>query len=140
LSTIATSFLFVEICGKLAFGNLKNTGIRKSHLFSHAIVPLAFAFEFGYQLQPLFSRMGQFFPILGRQLGIPLEFLDFSTPAAAAKPWQVLIILFGVALSLLVQRAITIRQQTADQNHLSLIKSIPALVLAAFYIGLFAVM
>ena len=140
LATVAVSFLFVGICGKLAFRHLKDTGIRKSHLFSYAIVPLAFVFECGYQLRPLFSRMGQFFPILGQQFGVPLEFLDFSTPAAAAKPWQILVVLLGVAVSLLVQREIAKVHERAGQKHLGYLKSIPVLLLASVYIGLFAVM
>ena len=140
LTTVAASFLFVWICGKLAFWHLKDRGIRKSQLFSYAIVPLAFAFECGYQLRPLFSRMGQFFPTLGRQLGVPLDFLDFSTPVAAAKPWQMLIILAGVVASLLVQREIAKMHELVGRKHLSYSKSIPVLLLVFVYIGLFAVM
>jgi transcriptional regulator with AAA-type ATPase domain/polyferredoxin len=140
LTTIAASFLFVEAGGKLLFGRLKDTAVRKGHLFSYAIVPLAFAFEFGYQLRFLFSRMGQFFPILGRQFGVSLEFLDFSTPAAAAKPWQVFAVLVGVVVSLFVQREIARAQEVAGPRHLGSLKSVPVLLLASVYIGLFAVM
>jgi len=140
LTTTALSFLFVEIGGRLAFGDLKDACIKKGHLFCYAIVPLVFTFEFGFQLQPLFSRMGQFFPVLGRQVGIPLDFLDFSTPAAAAKPWQVLVILLGVSVTLFCQRALAATQQSADQKYMNFRKTIPAIVLAVIYICLFIVM
>jgi DNA-binding NtrC family response regulator/ferredoxin len=99
LMTITVSYYFTQISGVIAFGNLKNTSIRKGSLFMHAIIPLALSFEIAYQLNPLLTRFGHLLPTLGRQLGFNWELMDFAYRAESIKPWQVLLLLFGMAAS-----------------------------------------
>jgi len=96
----AVSFLYTRVAGQISFGKLKDKKIKKGDLFINCIIPLSFGFELGYQLKPLLERLGHFLPILGRQFGFELEFLDFASGPGAAKPWQVLLILLGVVVSM----------------------------------------
>jgi transcriptional regulator with AAA-type ATPase domain/ferredoxin len=99
LTATIVCYLYMQISGEIAFGNLKNNSISKGSLFIYAITPLALAFEIAYQLNPLLTRLGHFLPILGRQLGFSWEFWDFAYQAGSVKPWQVIFILFGMLAS-----------------------------------------
>ena len=100
IAATAVSFLYTRVAGQISFGQLKDSAIKKGDLFINCIIPLSFSFELGYQLKPLFERLGHFLPILGRQFGFELNFLDFASGPGAAKPWQVLLILLGIFVSM----------------------------------------
>jgi len=100
IAATAVSFLYTRAAGAISFGQLKDSSIKKGDLFINCIIPLSFCFELGYQLKPLLERLGHFLPILGHQFGFELEFLDFASGSGAAKPWQVLLILLGIFVSM----------------------------------------
>ncbi len=62
------------------------------------LVPLAFTGELVYRLEYLLHEMGQFFPVLGRQIGVPrLTGLTFEIPEKAIHLFLSLILLAGLA-------------------------------------------
>ena len=115
LASTAVSYLFTQISGMVAFTRLKDSNISKESLFMHAIIPLAFTFEIGYQLKPLLTRFGHFFPTLGRQFGFNFDFLDFAYQVGSIKPWQILLILLGIGISVIFLNALRKNHQQ-DEN------------------------
>jgi polyferredoxin len=135
------SFAYLRISGTWAFGKLKNSAVSKVDLFIHAIIPLAFVFEIGYQLIPLLTRFGHFFPTLGRQFGFDLEFLDFAAGPGAAKPWQVLLVLLGMAVSMAFLKVLIKNHQEKEGGKLLYrpLRYLPIIVLGCTYIWMFVV-
>jgi len=137
---IGISFGFMQAAGNMSFGPLKNGGVKKADLFSHVIIPLAFAFEFVYQLKPLLTRLGSFFPVLGRQIGINLEFLNVTTTPGIVKFWQVTSLLAGMALSGLFLHILLRKHEEKKENNVIaglFLKWLPILFLGAVYIWIF---
>ena len=136
---IGSSFGFMQAAGKISFGPLKNRSVKKAELFSHVIIPLAFTFEFVYQLKPLLTRLGSFFPVLGRQIGINLEFLNVATSPGIVRFWQVAGLLAGVALSGLFLQILVRKHQKKKENSVMamLLKWLPILFLGVVYIWIF---
>ena len=141
LAVTALSFGFTRMSGALAFGELNNTAIKKGGLFTHAIIPLAFTFEFVYQLNPLITRLGEFFPTLGRQFGFDLEFLNFATGPGTAKPWQVIFILLGIAVSMGFLKILIRNHQAETGNgaHYRRLRYLPIVLLGSLYIWFFII-
>jgi DNA-binding NtrC family response regulator/ferredoxin len=141
LAATAISFGFTRISGALAFGELNNSSIKKGDLFIHAIIPLAFTFEFVYQLYPFLTRLGGFFPTLGRQFGFDLEFLNFTISSGTAKVWQVLFILLGITVSMGFLKILIRNHQSEQGNgrHYKQLRYLPILFLGALYIWLFII-
>jgi polyferredoxin len=139
LVATALSYYFIKIGGQLAFGELKDSSIDKGALFINALIPLAFAFELGYQIRPLLERLGHFFPILGRQLGVDLHFLDFAIAAGSSKPWQTLSVVFGLLASLIFLKILVKRHEIANpaKPRASYVRRFPVYFLAALYIAMF---
>jgi ferredoxin len=141
LAATVISFVYLRISGILAFGKLKNNAIIKGDLYIHAIIPLAFVFEFVYQLNPLLTRLGHFFPTLGRQFGFNLESWDFAYLPGSIKPWQVLFILLGMAASVAFLKVITKKHQIEREGPLNkLFRNLPIILLGGIYIWMFVVM
>jgi transcriptional regulator with AAA-type ATPase domain/polyferredoxin len=140
-ATTAVSYVFTQISGAIAFGNLKNSSITKGSLFIHAITPLALAFEIVYQLNPLLTRLGHFLPTLGRQLGFNWELWDFAYHAESIKPWQVLLFLFGMAASAAFLKVL-IRNHQDDRQGLSpkRFRNLPILFWGSICIWIFVTM
>ena len=140
-ATTAVSYIFTQISGAIAFGNLKNSSITKGSLFIHAIIPLALAFEIVYQLNPLLTRLGHFLPTLGRQLGFNWELWDFAYHADSIKPWQVLLFLFGMAASAAFLKVL-IRNHQDDRQDLSpkRFRNLPILFWGSICIWIFVTM
>jgi polyferredoxin len=140
-TTTAVSYVFTQISGAIAFGNLKNSSITKGNLFIHAIIPLALAFEIVYQLNPLLTRFGHFLPTLGRQLGFNWELWDFAYQAESIKPWQVLLILFGMVASAAFLKVL-IRNHQDDRQGLSpkRFRNLPILFWGSICIWIFVTM
>jgi len=137
----AVSFAYARISGVIAFGKLKNTTIKKGDLFIHAIIPLAFAYEIVYQLNPLLTRVGHFFPTLGRQFGFNWEFLDFAFQASSIKPWQVLFILLGTAASIAFLKVLAKNHQDEREGSTSKrFRNLPIIFISSIYIWMFIVM
>lgn len=133
------SYAFVQAAGKLSFDQLKNETVRRAGLFTHAIIPLAFAFELVYQLKPLLTRLGSFFPVLGRQLAINLDFLNATASPGIVKFWQVTFLLGGMALSYVFLQ-ILIRKNREGETRgflVSSLKSLPIMFLGTVYIWMF---
>jgi len=141
IAATVISFAYLRISGVLAFGRLKNSAINKGDLFIHAIIPLAFAYEFAYQLNPLLTRLGHFLPTLGRQFGFDLEFWDFAYQPGSIKPWQVLFLLVGIAVSIGFLKVIIKNHQNEEEGQLKhrRLRYLPIILLGCTYIGMFVV-
>ena len=139
LAATAISFLFVGLAGFFSFGSLKDKTINKGELFINCLVPLSFCFELGYQLKPLLERLGHFLPIFGRQFGFDLEFLDFASGPGAAKPWQVLLVLLGISVSMGFLKIIIKNHQEFPENgsRYKRLRYVPIFILGAVYIWMF---
>lgn len=133
------SYLFIKLSGQLAFGELKDNSIDKGALLNNGLIPLAFAFEVGYQLKPLLERLGHFFPILGRQFEIDLNFLDFAVTAGSSKPWQIFTVLLGMLASLVILKVLIKNHEILDGEKVRgrLLRSLPIYFLAGLYIAMF---
>ena len=133
------SHYFLILAGNLSFGTLMDRSLRKNHLLMNAIVPLAFAFEFAYQLKPLLEHMGDFFPVLGRQIGFNLDFLSFSTSAGAARPWQVVSIFFGMLVSMLFLKVLIKNHQRSEKEEMVYkpMRYVSIILIACIYITMF---
>ncbi|MDX1775858.1 MAG: hypothetical protein R3297_04700, partial [Desulfobulbales bacterium] len=140
LISIGASYVFTRLAGSATFARLKNEEINKAELFTHGVIPLAFAFEFAYQLKPLLTRLGSFFPVLGRQTGFDLDFLDFTASSGIVIFWQMVFLLLGMAFSYLFLQILMRRhQEESKKNHVfTRLKWLPILSLAAVYIWFFA--
>ncbi|UCD66108.1 MAG: sigma 54-interacting transcriptional regulator, partial [Deltaproteobacteria bacterium] len=143
LMIVATilSFAYLRISGHVAFNKLKNNTIIKGDLFIHAIIPLAFVYEFVYQLNPLLTRLGHFLPTLGRQFGFNLEPWDYVYQLGSIKPWQVLFLLFGIVVSMGFLKALIKNHQEVEKGELLYkpLRYLPILFLGFIYIGMFIV-
>jgi hypothetical protein len=139
LLCIAISYGFIQAAGNVSFAKLKNKTVKKGELFTHAIIPLAFAFEFVYQLKPLLTRLGTFFPVLGRQFGINLDFLNVAASPGIVRFWQVAFLLGGMALSYLFLQILRRRHQEEKAGSLlfNSLKWLPVMLWGVIYIGIF---
>ncbi len=133
----ALAYLYVRISSSFAVGKLDKTDCSENDLYVHSIIPLLFAFELGYHLKILLSRAGNILPVLGRQIGINLEFLGFAGGLSAAKPWQVLLILAGTAASGLILLQLIKRHRQTDEPVNSFRRCQPLILLAVLYIWMF---
>jgi len=139
LAATAVSFGYIRISGPLAFGELRDPGVKRGELLGHAIIPLAFTFEFVYQLHPLLTRLGSFFPTLGRQFGFNLDFLNFTMSSGAVKIWQVLFLLLGIAVSMGFLKVLIKNHQDLKDGNIFYKRSryLPILILGCIYISMF---
>jgi len=139
MTCIGIAFCFIQVAGSLSFEQLKNGAIKKWELFTHAIIPLAFAFEFVYQLKPLLTRLGSFFPVLGRQIGINLDWLSATASPGIVKFWQVAFLVGGMGLSYLFLNILRRKHQEEKINKLinNSLKWLPILSLGVVYIWFF---
>jgi hypothetical protein len=140
IASIIICYGFIQVAGDMSFGQLKNNGVKKAELFIHAVIPLAFAFEFVYQLKPLLTRLGTFFPVLGRQIGIDLEWFSIAASPGIVKFWQVVFLVGGMILSYLFLQILMRKHQEENTRKfvLSGLKWLPVFSLAALYIWMFA--
>jgi transcriptional regulator with AAA-type ATPase domain/ferredoxin len=137
----ALSFAYIRISGAMAFRSLKDNNIAKGDLFIHAIIPLAFVFELGYHLNPFFTRLGHFFPTLGRQFDFNWEFLDFAYQPGSVKPWQVLFILLGMAVSIAFLKVLIKNHQDEREGPLNKrFRNLPIIFGGCIFIWMFVVM
>ena len=139
LMVIATSlaFLFIKTSGNVTLGS-KNTSSRvASNLFAYAIVPMVVIFELSYQIERLISKGGQFFPTLGRQIGVDLNFLMVSMDPLWINFYQTVFILVGVFASKALLTNLFRSHLDSSLTHLSFRHQWPILLLAAVYVYLF---
>ena len=141
IAATAVSFIFVRLAGPISFGQLKDRKINKGDLFIHCLIPLSFSFEIGYQLKPLLERLGHFLPIFGRQFGFDLVLLDFASGPGAAKPWQVLLILLGILVSMAFLKVLLKNHQEIPENgsQYKRLRYLPVFFLGIAYIWMFLV-
>jgi transcriptional regulator with AAA-type ATPase domain len=139
IAAIGISFLFTRAAGTLSFGRLKDKTINKGDLFINAVIPLAFSFEFSYQLSPLLERLGEFFPVLGREFGVDMEFLNLTAEHGSAKPWQVFSVLIGMVVSMVFLKILIKNHQETreDAPRSRRLRYVPILLLAGVYIWMF---
>jgi transcriptional regulator with AAA-type ATPase domain/NAD-dependent dihydropyrimidine dehydrogenase PreA subunit len=139
LVCITASYGFIQAAGRMSFDKLKNGALKKADLFTHAIIPLAFAFEFVYQLKPLLTRLGTFFPVLGRQFSINLDYLNIVASPGIVMFWQVAFLLAGIMLSFLFLQILRHRNQLKKPGSIfiSSLRWAPLLFWGAIYIGIF---
>ena len=141
LASTAVSYIYTQISGTVAFTKLKNSDISKGSLFMHAIIPLAFTFEIGYQLNPLLTRFGHFFPTLGRQFGFNFKFMDFAYQVDSITPWQVLLILLGIGISVIFLNILRKNhQQDGDGAYHKRLRNLPILIWGIIYTWMFVTM
>jgi hypothetical protein len=139
LLSITISFGFIQIAGNLTFNKLKSRTLKKAQLFTHAIIPLAFAFEFVYQLNPLLTRLGTFFPVLGRQFNINLDFFSAAASPGIVRFWQVAFLVGGMALSYLFLHILKKKHQEEKVGGLfsSSLQWLPIMFWGMIYIKIF---
>ena len=102
--SFSLALLFIKTAGIVAFGS-KNTSSRiASNLFGYALVPMVVAFEMSFQFERLVSLGSRFFPTLGRQIGVDLDFLMVSISSFWIKFHQTAFILIGVFASKAVMK------------------------------------
>jgi len=131
------AFLFIKTAGKVIFGSVKTSSRVTPNLLAYALVPMVVIFELSFHFERLISRGGQFFPTLGRQLGVDWDFLMVSM-----SPWwitfhQIAFILVGVFASRAVLKNILRLHEDPSKLRLSFRHQWPLLLLAAVYIYLF---
>jgi hypothetical protein len=80
-------------------------------------------------------------PIFGRQFGFDLESLDFASGPGAAKPWQVLLILLGVFVSMGFLKILIKNHQEITENGSGYkpLRYLPIFFLGAVYMWMFLV-
>jgi len=140
LAATVLSFSYTHLAGGIAFGPLQNESIRKNDLYIHAIIPLTFACELAYQIRPLLTRFGHFFPTLGRQFSLDWAFLDFFYQVQSAKPWQIFFILIGMAVSRAFLKVLAKNHQKIEERaSKNQLKNLPILFLGGIYIWMFIV-
>jgi transcriptional regulator with AAA-type ATPase domain/ferredoxin len=140
LASTAVSYSYSQISGTIAFTKLKNSNISKGSLFMYAMIPLAFAFEIGYQLNPLLARFGHFFPTLGRQFGFNFEFLDFAYQVGSIKPWQVLLLLLGIGVSVMFLNVLRKNHQLVENgSYHKRFRNLPVYIWGVIYIWMFVI-
>ena len=135
--SLALAIGFCRISGEIVFGFAKEKGIRQGDLFNYALVPLSFGFELGYQFGPLIGRLGHFFPILGRQLGIDLDYLDFTSAMGSALPWQIVFVLIGATGSWFIMKKLVKRHRPGMSGNGELKELSPIIMLALLYLVFF---
>lgn len=123
----------------MSFGPLKNSSVGKSELFINGLIPLVFGYEIAYQFKPLLEHLGHIMPVFGRQFGFNLQFLDFAARSGAAKPWQVLIVIFGMLTSLIFLKILIKNHQEKEEKGLrpKKLRYMPIFFLAAVFIWMF---
>ena len=136
LST-SLAFLLIKTAGNVALGYKKTSPRAKSNLFAYVLVPMVVIFELSFHFERLISRGGQFFPTLGRQFGIDLDFLVVSMDPFWVKFYQTVFILIGVFASRAVLKNLFRSHLDASLARLSFRHQWPILLLTAVYIHLF---
>jgi polyferredoxin len=133
------SFAYTQISGALVFGKLRNSSIIRGDIFIHAIIPLSFAFEIGYQIMPLLSGLSQFLPTLGRQLGFNWELLGLGNIVGSNTFWQIILVLIGMSASIAFLKAIIRNHQKNEKGVLRYrrFRYVPIIFLAGIYILIF---
>ncbi len=131
------AFLFIKTAGNAALGS-KNTSSRvTSNLAAYALVPMVVIFELSFHFERLVGRGGQFFPTLGRQLGIDWNFLMVSMGPWWIKFHQIAFILAGVFASRALLTNLFRSHLDPSLTRLSFRHQWPILLLAVVYIYLF---
>ena len=130
------AYLFIKTAGIAAFGS-ENTSRIASNLFAYALVPMAVAFELGFHFERLVSRGSQFFPALGRQIGVNLDFLMVSMGPWWIKFHQAVFILIGVFATRAVLKNLFRSHLGSSLTHLPFRHQWPILLIAAAYTYLF---
>ena len=100
---------------------------------------MAFSFELAYQLKPLLMRAGQFFPVLGRQLGFYWDLLGVSAGSGFVKTLQIFILVIGMFAS----RAILLSlARKHEEDHLpshTVRRRWPIALLSGLYVWFFVI-
>jgi transcriptional regulator with AAA-type ATPase domain/polyferredoxin len=135
--SISVAFLFIKTAGNVALGS-KNTSSRiASNLVANSVVPMVVIFELSFHFARLISRGSQFFPTLGRQIGVDLDFLMVSIGPWWIKFYQTVFILIGVFASNAVLTNLLRSHLNSSLTRLSFRHQWPILLLAAVYIYFF---
>jgi DNA-binding NtrC family response regulator/ferredoxin len=138
LVSVIISLLLIRFAGWFAFRHLKDPSIKKADLFVYALLPLAFSFELAYQLKPFFMRAGQFFPVLGHQLGLYWDFLGVSAHSGFVKTLQIFIVIVGMCASRAILLSLACKHEEDHLPSHTLRRRWPIVLLSALYIWLFA--
>jgi len=130
------AFALVRLGGHVTFPELKDSTIKKHHLFSHGLIPLLFVYELAFQLGPLLERLGHTPTVLGNQLGIDLKFLEFGLSRAGVLPLQELSLLAGTTTSV-VFTTLLARKHCREAYRPSLLRYMPLILLGSLYMWIF---
>jgi len=131
------AFLFIKTAGNVALDSKNSSSRVRSNLVAYAFIPMVVIFELGFHFERLISRGGQFFPALGRQLGVDWKFLMVSMGPWWIKIYQIAFILVGVFASKAVLTNLFRSHLDSSLTRLSFRHQWPILLLAAVYIYLF---
>ncbi|MDH4319120.1 MAG: 4Fe-4S binding protein, partial [Desulfobulbaceae bacterium] len=130
------AFTLVRLGGLVTFPDLKDSTIKKHHLFSHGLIPLLFVYELAFQLGPLLERLGHIPAVLGNQLGIDLKILVFGLSRAGVLPLQELSLMAGTMTSVVFTALLARKHSRAPQRQ-SLLRYMPLILLGMLYMWIF---
>jgi transcriptional regulator with PAS, ATPase and Fis domain/polyferredoxin len=137
MAATALAFIFVHVSGKLSFGPLLDPATKRKDLFCYAIIPLTFAFEFGYHIETFHKMTGHILPVTGRQLGLDFAFLDFSQALGSPFPWQFILVTLGACISIWVLGRLMQKHQKNGAWRIKIINTLPITILAFTYFWIF---
>jgi transcriptional regulator with AAA-type ATPase domain/NAD-dependent dihydropyrimidine dehydrogenase PreA subunit len=95
--SVLASTLYVSVAGKLYFGNSGPEARGQWYKIVYVLLPLVFAFEAGYHLERMLTIGGQFFAVIGRQVGLVMELPGISASMRFIRTVQTLLILMATA-------------------------------------------
>jgi hypothetical protein len=133
----AVAFLFVHAAGEMSFGPLRDPATGRKDLFCYALIPIAFAFEFGYHVETFYSMTGHIFPVVGRQIGYDLSFLDFTQALGSPLPWQMLLLFIGTGISIWIQGRLMKKHRESAEKGMRITNILPVGLLAVAYFWIF---
>jgi hypothetical protein len=136
---ILISYLFIRVTSPTVFSKLSDPEIKKADLFVYSLLPLCFAFELSFQLEPLLKRAGLFIPVLGRQLGFNWDAFGVHAASGSVILLQALLILVGLITSRVILKKIRERYEEQHPPRTKLNRSWPLLFLTVVYIFFFIV-
>lgn len=125
--------VFFRTASRSVFNRRRETSGDRMNLLAYGLVPLAVAYELGYQLEHFLARGGLLLPSLGQQLGYDWSRLGFVPGPWAAKGFQVQLLLVGFIAAIALLRHFVKSSQPESAESLKSWRCWPALLLVLVY-------